>query len=147
MVVGKGIIREVRKEDLWQVLGLLHQLSPPGKEPGDETSLKEALVKMVDSEHYNLCVLEEDGKLIGTAMLLVQLNLSHGGKAVGHIENVVVDPAQRGRGIGKQMIGHLLERAAEKSCYKVVLSCNEDNTLFYKSCGLKKHEVGMRFDL
>ena len=142
-------LREVRNEDLHNLLHLLHQLSGPSEEDKnvDQAKLEAAMKKMVEDENHCLYVLEQDGKLLGTGMLLVQLNLSHGGKPYGHIENIVVDSECRKQGIGKSIVMHLIEKARERNCYKVILNCKMENMPFYVRCGMRKGEIEMRLDL
>lgn len=85
-------VREVKIEDLDDVLSLLYQLSPSKEnESPKEGDLEDILKSIIESEDQKLYVLEDDGKVVGTATLLVQRNLSHGGRPYGHIENVVID--------------------------------------------------------
>ncbi|GIQ88462.1 hypothetical protein KIPB_010712 [Kipferlia bialata] len=91
------------------------------------------------------CVLvaEVDGQLMGCATLLVEQKLIHGGRPVGHIEDVVVDQAARGQGVGKALIEALVQRGKKAKCYKVILDCSEHNTGFYDRCGLERKGVCM----
>ena len=145
----KEKIREAKKEDLEQLLSLLFQLSPGADDSiGSEEVLQKIFEKMIEDENYHLCVYEFDGRIIGTAILLIQLNLSHQGRPYGHIENVVTDKDCRGKGIGKKMIDYLTGKARERNCYKVILNCAKHNILFYQKCGFKETgEVEMRIDL
>lgn len=145
------VFREARHSDLHNLLGLLHQLSPPKdcekNAGGDE--LLQVLGKIINDENHFIFVLEKEGRLLGTATLLLQMNLSHAGRPYAHIENVVIDEKHRGKGIGKKILGHLVEKAKERNCYKIILHCKKDSILpFYKKCGLRETgEVEMRFDL
>lgn len=142
-------IREAKHSDLEQLLQLLYQLSKRTEEDekADRERLASTLGKIVEDENYCVCVFESKGKLVGTGTLLVQLNLSHGVRPYGHIENIVVDAGHRKKGIGKRIVEHLTERAREKGCYKVRLGCAEPYTQFYSDSGFKKHGFEMRLDL
>ena len=138
MVTARKIVREARVEDLGQILRLLYQLSPPG--PGGETDRETGsplIARLIGNPDYCLCVAELDGESVGTATLLVQLNLSHGGKPCAHLENVVTDRRFRGKGIGREMVGFLVAKARESGCYKVILNCEAKNIPFYKRCGFR----------
>ncbi len=142
-------LRHAEHRDLDRLLHLLHQLSPP---KGDDLNvpqnqLRVILDRMIKDENYHVCVLEQDGELLGTGTLLLQLNLSHGGKPYAHIENIVVDNRHRKKGVGRKIVEHLLEKAREKNCYKVILSCTQHHIPFYGKCGLKKQGIEMRVDL
>lgn len=142
-------IRTANSEDLPNLLSLLHQLSPPSEQDKvSQESLKQILLKMIQDENHHIHVLEENDSIIATGTLLIRLNLSHGGKSAAHIENVVVDKKHRKKGIGKIMINHLIKKAKNLGCYKVILNCKKENIPFYTNCNLKETgEVEMRLDL
>ncbi|MBN2112315.1 GNAT family N-acetyltransferase [Candidatus Woesearchaeota archaeon] len=140
------IIRTAKHEDLKQIIGLLKQLSPSSEED-DFEKLKQILEKITEDEFHYLCVVEEDHKIVGSGTLLIQKNLGRAGKPYGHIENIVVDMNHRKKGIGKEIIFHLIEKAKEHGCYKVILDCKKENIPFYEKCGMKETgEVSMRMD-
>lgn len=139
-------IRKVRKEDLKPLLLLLSQLSPTHNDT-PEGQLSSILKKIISDDNYVLIVAELNGKIVGTALLLVQLNLTHGGRSYGHIENVVTDKSTRGLGVGKKMIEYLKVQAKQRGCYKAILNCQEHNIGFYQKSSLKKTgQVEMRID-
>ncbi len=140
-------IRQANITDLNALLDLLHQLSPIKEEDGltDYKKLQETLHRIIADDNHHLCVCEHDGKVIGTAVLLIQLNLSHSGQSYSHIENVVTDQAQRGKGIGTRMIEYLIRQARKKNCYKIILNCAKHNIPFYKKCSfIETGEIEMR---
>jgi glucosamine-phosphate N-acetyltransferase len=92
-------------------------------------------------------VVEIDGEVRGTATLYVLEKLIHSGGKVGIIEDVAVSEYARGKGLGKILIDELSNQANLHGCYKVILSCSEENVEFYKKCDFYKHEVTMRMDL
>lgn len=144
------ICREAKKEDLNKILNLLSQLSPLSEEDKkvSEKEISKVMQKVIDDKNHFLIVAEENGEIIGTGLLLIQLNLFHGGKLSAHIENVVTDENQRGKGIGKKIIEELIKKAKEKNCYKIILDCKKSNVPFYEKCGLKETgEVEMRINL
>ena len=139
------IIRNANPEDLKELINVLHQLSP--SEETDLEKLKPILDKITQDENHYLCVYEEDGKIIGSGLLLIQMNLSHSGQPYGHIENIVVDINHRKKGIGKAIVTHLIEKAKEKHCYKVILDCKKENIPFYEKCSMHDTgEIEMRID-
>lgn len=88
-----------------------------------------------------------EGRIVGTASLLIENKLIHNCGRVGHIEDVVVDEYYRHQNIGRELIDTCIEHARKCECYKVVLSCNEANVPFYERCGFRVHEVTMRLDI
>ncbi len=142
-------IRSVELRDLKDVLSVLHQLSPlsDGEVEGEITELQPVLEKIVKNKDYSMLVCEDHGKVIGTATLLLQQNLSHKGRSYGHIENVVVDSSYRGKGIGLMLVKALVEKGKEAGCYKIILSCASAQIPFYQKIGFKVHETEMRLNL
>ena len=142
-------IREANPEDLKKIINLLYQLSPPSDEDKEANlnELKQILDKITKDENYSLCVFDNNGEIFGCGLLLIQMNISHGGHPYGHIETIVVDVNHRKKGVGKKIVTYLIEKAREKKCYKVVLDCKKDNIPFYGKCGLSKTgEVSMRIN-
>jgi len=76
-------------------------------------------------------------------------NLGHLGAPSAIIEDVAVDPALQGQGIGKEMMRYAIQLSAENGCYKVVLSSNlkrERAHAFYESLEFKHHGYSFRID-
>lgn len=91
----------------------------------------------------SIYVLKINDKIVSTARLLIEKKLY---QPVGHIEDVVTDENERGKGYGKILINHLKYIAFNNfNCYKIVLNCKEDLEKFYTSCGLEK--TGYSFSL
>ena len=63
-----------------------------------------------------------------------------------YIDDLCVDEACRGQGIGKAIYQAILRYAHMRKCYNVTLnvwSCNEGAMKFYESLGLKPQKVGL----
>lgn len=133
------IIRKAKQEDLKPLVSVLKQLSPSSQED-DFEKLKKILDKITEDEFHYLCVVENEGKIAGSGTLIVQKNLGRGGRPYAHIENIVVDTNHRKKGIGKEIVLHLIEKAKEFGCYKVILDCKKENIPFYEKCGMKNTE-------
>ncbi|GIL71506.1 hypothetical protein Vretifemale_2056 [Volvox reticuliferus] len=104
----------------------------------------EEQLKLRDSAgSYRTVVIEDGGRIIATAAMIIELKFIHSCSKVGHIEDVVVDPAYRGKKLGLKLIQALIESAREAGCYKVILDCSEANSPFYEKCGLTRKEVQM----
>ena len=59
------------------------------------------------------------------------------------IEDVVVDKKERGKGIGKLLIEHLINFSKSKSCDKIILNSKESNIPFYNKLGFVQNEIQM----
>ena len=124
---------------------LLCQLSGKNKQIKWQTAMAFWL-KYEDNDDHQTFVFEHDNNIIGTSTVVVGNKLLHYGSRVGHIEDVVVDNESRLSGVGKRLINACLDFCKEKSCYKAILDCSEDNIPFYEACGFKHNENCMRFN-
>jgi glucosamine-phosphate N-acetyltransferase len=88
-----------------------------------------------------------DGRVVGSASLLVEEKFIHGGGLSSHIEDVAVHRDFQKQGIGAELVRFLVEEARRLGCYKVILNCREENVPFYEKTGFRRHDVGMRIDL
>lgn len=90
---------------------------------------------------------DEAGNVMGTASLILEHKFIHKGGTIGHIEDVAVHPNHEGKGVGSAVVRALVELARQSGCYKVILSCNDQNIAFYSKLGFRRHDNGMRIDL
>ncbi|MDZ4684161.1 MAG: GNAT family N-acetyltransferase [Planctomycetaceae bacterium] len=88
-----------------------------------------------------------DGRIVGTATLLIEPKFIHSGGVVGHIEDVAVHQAYQAHGVGALLVKHVLEECRAAKCYKVILDCAEKVIPFYEKLGFHKWERAMRIDL
>ena len=70
--------------------------------------------------------------IIGSGTIIYEPKLIHGGKYVGHIEDIIVNEKYRSLGIAKSILTELKKNANRKDCYKVILDCSEENRGFYE---------------
>jgi GNAT superfamily N-acetyltransferase len=144
-------IRAARPADLAGVLALYAQ---PELDDGDVLPLADAeriLARFARYPDYTLYVAEQHGRIVGSFALLVMDNLGHLGAPSAIVEDVVVDPALQGNGIGRAMMRFAAGKAREKNCYKLVLSSNakrERAHKFYAALGFERHGYSfrLRFD-
>jgi len=66
------------------------------------------------------------------------------GGAMGHIEDVVVDPDYQNNGFGRIILEKLKEKAKETNCYKVSLACGKENVGFYLKNDFQANGVAMQ---
>jgi ribosomal protein S18 acetylase RimI-like enzyme len=144
------ICREASIADLPDLLRLYAQ---PDLDDGKMLPLAQAERIYDLMKHYpdfKIYVSVVSGKIVGTFALLTMHNLAHLGAPSAIIEDVAVDPNCQGRGIGKTMMRYALKLAAEKGCYKAVLSSNlgrERAHAFYDALGFERHGYSFRLDL
>lgn len=135
------IIREFNIQDINN--GLLETY----KEVWNITEISEITINNFLSNDNYMVVVELDNEIIGTATLHLQKKLIRNGGIAGLIEDVAVREKYRGNGIGKQLIDHLIKKAKEFNCYKIILSCFPERVSFYKRCGFRQESSTMRFDI
>jgi glucosamine-phosphate N-acetyltransferase len=82
-------------------------------------------------------------RILSTGCLFVERKFLRGGGKVGHVEDVVVDAAARGRGLGLRVVRRLVEIAKEAGCYKVILDCTPELRAYYAKCGFVEKGVQM----
>ena len=75
--------------------------------------------------------------IIASGTLLIEHKFIHGGKNVGHIEDIVVHNNYRSKGIAKNILHILVNKANKKDCYKVILDCKPDVRGFYEKNGFE----------
>lgn len=126
-------------ERLWQLYELLAVEGDPVVSRHNTERRFTAILARPDHTIY-LC--EADGEVAGTYALVFVAGLTHGARDSAIVEDVVVAPDQRGRGIGKWMMRDAMERCRLRGCYKLVLSSHlqrEQAHRFYEGLGFSKH--------
>ena len=111
---------------------------------------KRAFAQIQAASGHELLVAEEEGKAVGTMMLFIMPNLSHGGLPWAGVENVMVDAGYRRRGIGKLLMDYALAQAKKAGCYKIQLISDKSRTpahKFYRALGYKASGHGFRLYL
>ena len=87
--------------------------------------------------------LSENFDIIASGTIIIEPKLIRGGKSVGHIEDIVVKSAHRGKQISSDILNLLKNIAREKDCYKVILDCNEEVKKVYNRSGFEEKGIQM----
>lgn len=158
--LGDGLRARVLEEaDLARgFLQLLAQLTTVGELSAEAFAERLALMRSApgDRPHVPLVILDDAAdKVVVAATLFVEQKLSaaatvgsggnggdRGGR-LGHIEEVVVDSTERGRGLGRKIIACVCDAATAAGCSRVSLDCSESNVPFYQKCGFERKGVCM----
>jgi GNAT superfamily N-acetyltransferase len=142
-------VRQAVDGDIPRLQELYAQLSLiPGEYPAatlDEC--RRVMANMAATPGYTLLVVEENGAVVGTAVLAVLPAFAHKTSSFAVVEYVVVDESCRSRGIGRRLMNHCVAKAKETGCYKVVLTSDnrrEDAHRFYRSLGFEASAQGFR---
>ena len=135
-------VREAQSSDAAAVLELYRQLHPddPVLEDGRDLAV---LDQILASDWLTLYLVEDAGRVLGTAYLNVIPNVTRGARPYAIIENVVTDEAVRGQGYGQALMAGVLEAAWAQGCYKVMLqtgSRRASTHAFYRACGFSQDD-------
>lgn len=151
------MVRRAKKEDITRILELLIQVDmvhhngrpdlfkgPATKYGADEL---EEIIKN-DSTPVFVCV-NEEGTVMGHAFCMhKQITDDRVLTDVRtlYIDDICVDEAYRGHGVGRALYDHVIEYARSLDFYNVTLnvwSCNPGAVKFYEAMGLKPQKTGM----
>ncbi|MFP8875521.1 MAG: GNAT family N-acetyltransferase [Myxococcota bacterium] len=145
LVFEKSVTATIQKEtraDAWRALrirseAILHQCtshySPEVLEVWADAKLSEGFVRQVGDHFYVATV---DDRIVGTGMV----NLES-----GKVDAVLVDPGCMGRGIGKQLLGHLESLARSEGLERLKLESTLNAVRFYRSVGFVGDRIS-RYD-
>jgi glucosamine-phosphate N-acetyltransferase len=125
-------VREIDNDDFYK--GFMDVINVFTRRPKDITydEFVDHLTKVKNQNTITL-VVESDGKIVGTAKVVIEYKLHNNLAKMAHIEDVAVHPEYRHKQIGQQLIKKALEYTLD--CYKVVLSCKESLFPFYELQG------------
>ncbi len=87
-------------------------------------------------------IAEWDGRPVGFAVWYYSFSTFLGRPSL-YVEDAFVEPAMRGRGIGKAIFAHLAGRALAQGCGRMewsVLDWNAPSIAFYRSIGARPRE-------
>ncbi|MGQ9571731.1 MAG: GNAT family N-acetyltransferase [Dehalococcoidia bacterium] len=146
-------IRPAREADLAAITELLGQMDEtmyPARPQADSATRLGIFRQIAADPHQHLLVAETDGRIVGTAHLVVIPHLSRSCKPSAVVENVVVDEAHRGKGVGAALMRAVEQVAREAGCYKLTLSTNLARSgaqRFYSRLGWKRTHYGFSLEL
>ncbi len=137
------MIREAKPDDFENVMALYAQLHPndPTIADGSDRRIYDEILK---ATHLFLFVLDDENAQISASCYLNLIpNITRNASPYGIIENVITNEHLRNQGHGKRVVGHALQFAWNRGCYKVMLQTGsklESTHNFYESCGFSKSE-------
>ena len=135
-------LRHATRDNLDALLALYAQLNP-GDVAAPRERLAAILDRIVESDEFAVVVATLDGAVVATCYLNVIPNLTRGGAPYAIVENVVVDAAHRGTGLGQAVVRFALAQAWRRGCYKALLQTGVRDPAvhrFYESCGFSARE-------
>ena len=112
----------------WQELSALYRVAPLGdKKPAD--------LKRSFSNSMYRCFVREDGRLVGVGRALAD------GVDCAYICDIAVLPSHQGTGLGKQIVGRLVELS--RGHRKIMLYAVPGKEPFYRQFGFKRMTTAM----
>lgn len=144
------LIRSVQKHELGELLDLYRHLNIDDPILVEDAGLRALWDEILDDPAQIYLVVEADGRLVSSCVIIVIKNLTRGASPYALIENVVTHLDYRGRGIGTRLLKRAQEIVREKGCYKVMLLTGRSDALpFYENAGFESEsKTGfiIRFD-
>ena len=107
----------------------------------------EALASIADDANNALLVAELDGRVVGAFQFTIVQHIGYRAGRVAQIENVIVDPRERGRGVGEAMMRWAIEEARRRDCFRVQLTSSKARTSahrFYERLGFVRSHEGFK---
>ena len=131
----------VTKEDLKELAALYEELV------GEETNfekMNQIFEWMQTNPHYILLGAKYNGKLVGSVMGIVCLDMVGQCNPFMVLENVIVSDAHRNMGIGRKLMEEIERIAKERECFMIEFVSSgfrKDAHKFYESVGYKLDAV------
>lgn len=147
--MGDILVRRAVDSDLDALLSLYRELAGDRgtAAPGDRSSSEPVLAEILADRERELAVALRDGRLVGTADMIIVPNLTHRGEPWAIVENVIVAGAARRSGAGRALMEHLIELARAAGCCKLQLISGKHRAEaheFYRSMGLTAVAEGFK---
>lgn len=136
------LIRPATRDDFATLSRLYEQLTVAGDPVVSHDDARRRFGALLDRPGHTVYMAEIAGDVVGTYALIFIPGLTHGARDSAIVEDVVVAPDHRDRGIGKSMMRDAMERCRQRDCYKLVLSSHLQRSLahrFYEGLGFRKH--------
>jgi GNAT superfamily N-acetyltransferase len=121
-------LREARKKDLAQLVELLGVLFAQEADFVPDAAKQQRALEAIlaDPRIGRIYVAHEERRVIGMVSTLYTISTAEGGKAAW-LEDMVVRPECRGRGVGAALLAHAVVGARNEGCLRLTLLSDEDN--------------------
>ncbi|EKX62215.1 GNAT family N-acetyltransferase [Streptomyces ipomoeae] len=145
-------VRAATKDDIPEIVAMLADdpLGAQRESPDDLTPYLAALERLSGDPNQHLMVAVRGGRVVGTLQLTIIAGLSRRGSTRSIIEGVRVHAAERGSGLGTQLIEWAIAESRTRGCQLVQLTSDASRTdahRFYERLGFEATHVGFKLPL
>ena len=133
-------IREADHAELESIVSLYNLMWIGSKNPIDMKMAESYFAGLQHRPNHFMYVIEEDGRLVGTFLLLIKEDADKEAPE-GVLENVAVHPRFRHQGIGTEMVDFAIEKCKLAGCARLIQPTNEkreDAAAFFESKGFAR---------
>ena len=133
------MIRKLQITEYPKIINLLAQLT---QTPPISRELYQKQFNKLNVNDLHL-VIEKEGEIIGYGSIIIDFKFYRNCKNIGHIEDIVIDIKQRGKGYAKIIMNNLIDYGLKQNCYKFILNCKDEFIEFYKKYNFVKSNNNM----
>ena len=132
-------IREARLDDIPRLCALLAELFAQEADfaPDAERQRRGLRLILDNPACGRVYCASQSGAIVGMVTILFTVSTAEGSRAAW-LEDMVVDPDRRGRGIGERLLNHAIAEARAAGCTRITLLTDGDNhsaMRFYSRAG------------
>lgn len=128
-------------EDTALILHFIRELAVYEKMEDQVIATEELLTEwLFEKQKAEVVIAEAAGKPVGFALFFHNFS-TFLGRAGIYLEDLFVEPSERGKGYGKALLTHLAQLAVERGCGRLEWSCldwNQPSIDFYLSMGAQR---------
>lgn len=133
--------RMAEPEDTALILHFIKGLAVYEKMEDQVVATEELLTEwLFEKQKAEVVIAEAEGKPVGFALFFHNFS-TFLGRAGIYLEDLFVEPSERGKGYGKALLTHLAQLAVERGCGRLEWSCldwNQPSIDFYLSMGAQR---------
>ncbi|MFG2554355.1 GNAT family N-acetyltransferase [Streptomyces sp. NPDC048581] len=145
-------IRPAVTDDIPAIVGMLvdDPLGAQRESLDDLTPYRAAFERLSSDPNQHLVVAVREGRVVGTLQLTIIPGLSRRGSTRSIIEAVRIHAAERGSGLGTQLIEWAIDESRRQNCQLVQLTSDKSRTdahRFYERLGFTSSHMGFKIQL